>query len=458
VRLATALFSLGLVLWAFADDDLIGGGPGFGWSQGALLLAGLVLAAGCAASLEWNARVLAGVVSTALVLLAAELGLRLFLSPRYYPPFQPDARRLYKLVPGSSREYRRAAINGGGRILYRINSAGFRGEELEGKGDGLRIVVYGDSFIQAEYSIDSNTFAERLERHLSERLGRPVEVVNAGVAGYGPDQILRSMEDELAGLEPDLAIAALYAGNDFGDIVRNKLYRLDHEGRLQENEFTLSPGLGRKLEIARRESILKRIAREAMRAVGNSGGGAIAQGPLARRERLDSFLDQNLREYREYVVEGDNVVRELLSDPYNADVSLTPNSDSARYKIDLMDRLLARMKDTTDELGVPLVLVLIPNPIDVCDSHESGEVDAERYPEYERSALTGILQRIASRRRIPHVDLFGPFRERGAASLYFGGADDHWNDRGQDVGAELVARFLVSKRLLDGESAGSTLP
>jgi len=456
VRAASALLALGLATWAFRGSDWIGGEPGFGWTQAALLLGGGVLGACCFAPLEWNARVLLLAAATALTLFAAELGLRLLLSPRYYPPFRLDARLLYTLVPDARREYQRAAINGADRVLYRINNAGFRGEELAPGHPATRILVYGDSFIQAEYSELRHTFAERLERRVSGPLGKEVEVVNAGVAGYGPDQILRKMEVELEGLRPDLVLVALFAGNDFGDLVRNKLYRLDGDGNLRENSFTISPWLTRKWERSRHESILRKIAREAVRPLRGGEPETLDERASARLSRMESFLEQSRAEYREYVVDGDDVVRELLVDPYNADVSLTPDADSARYKIELMDRLVAAMKQLSDELRIPLALILVPHPIDV-DGHESAAVDRAKFPDYEPSRLTDILARIADRRGIPCLNLFTPFREHGGRTLYFRGADDHWNDLGQDVAAALVAEFVTSNGLL-GASAHRSPP
>ena len=179
--------------------------------------------------------------------------------------------------------------------------------------------------------------------------------------------------------------------------------------------------------------------------------GLVEVGKLTPRERMEFLLEQHVREYEEFVVRGDDVVRDLLWDSYDADVSLTPTSDAARYKIDLMDRLLARMQAVADGVPVPLVLVLIPHPIDVC-GHETAEVDRERYPDYDPRGLTAILEGIATRRGFEYVELFGPFRERGGRELYFKGLDPHWNDLGQDFGAEVVAEFLASSGVLEGIS------
>lgn len=437
VRAATALLAVGLAVLASQARS---------WTQGALVAGALGLGACCFLRLEWNARGLAGFVSIALSLLVAELGLRVVLGPRYYAPFQLDERLLYTLVPGASRVFQRPAASGGERIHYRVNRDGFRGEELATERAGARVVVYGDSFIQGEYTELPRTFAERLEHHLSGT-GLGSEVVNAGVAGYGPDQVLRKMEAELPALRPDLVLVAIFAGNDFGDLVRNKLYRLGADGSLQENSFAIDPELRERFETARSEPILERILRAALRPLGQPW--TPDEDPSARTRRMEAFLAKSEAEYRAYVLEGDDVVRELLSDPYNADVSLTPASDSARYKIALMDAVVAEMKRLSDRLGITLGLILIPHPIDVA-SHESGEVDRARHPAYEPSAATDALARIAERHAVPYLDLFTPFRERGGRALYFRGADDHWNELGQDVAAAAAAEFVAANRLLDG--------
>jgi len=178
-----------------------------------------------------------------------ELVLRHALGSRYCPVIELDDRLLYRLIPGAEGVHTLSPINGSRRIHYAINSRGFRGRELAPSGGSLRVVVYGDSFIHGEFSRTEDTFAERLKVHLARRLGTNVEVVNAGVAGYGPDQELRRMEGDLPSLQPNLVVVAIYAGNDFGDLVRNKLYRLAGDGGLLE-VFAWTRRLGHRLGLA----------------------------------------------------------------------------------------------------------------------------------------------------------------------------------------------------------------
>ena len=57
---------------------------------------------------------------------AHEVGLRVVVGARYRPVNQYDPDRLYRLAPGTVREFRRDPVNGGERIVYRINDDGYR--------------------------------------------------------------------------------------------------------------------------------------------------------------------------------------------------------------------------------------------------------------------------------------------------------------------------------------------
>ena len=451
VRAISIAIGLALVAWALADDALIGGGPGFGATQAVVAAVGAGLLLACVLPLGWNARILALVVSSLFVLAVAEIGVRIVFGPRYWPANQLDDERLYRLVPGAVREFTREPVNGGARIVYRVNRDGYRGEPLEDTPE-RRVVVFGDSFIQAEYTELEQSFTERLEHHLKEASGLGVEVVNAGVAGYGPDQTLKRIEAELERLAPDAIVVGIFSGNDFGDSVRNKLFQLDEDGELVDHDFTLEPALARKMSVARQELLLKRVVRNVVAAfvpsVAGGPGPHASVEAMTPEERVAFFREQHIREYEEFVVQGDPVVRELAWDSYDADVSLTPSHPSSRFKIALMDRILARMKATADAAGIPMLLLPIPHPIDV-GGHDSGAVDRSAFPEYRPRGLIDALEASASRHRIPFVDLYGPYVEQGPEQVYFRGFDDHWNDEGQDLAARIVARRLLADAALE---------
>ena len=185
-------------------------------------------AAGRLRGLAQNLGLLAA--ASLLAVAGAEWLLRTY-APQAGFVYRLDPRCLYTLAPGTRKLYRNSEPNGGRRVLFVVNSDGFRGDALR-RDPGLRVLVYGDSFVEADYTPLPETFTKRLEARLASALARDVEAVNAGVAGYGPDQALRRFEDEAGEAAPrGGGPGGAYAGNDFGDVLRNRLYRLEG-GRL----------------------------------------------------------------------------------------------------------------------------------------------------------------------------------------------------------------------------------
>src|SRR5215475_1034914 len=90
---------------------------------------------------------------------------------------QPDKVLLYKLVPHAKKIFIRNKRNGGQRIFVSINSRGFRGEEFSDSVTKKRIIVYDDSFIEAEFSSNENTFVKRLENDLNRNCHGCTEVI-----------------------------------------------------------------------------------------------------------------------------------------------------------------------------------------------------------------------------------------------------------------------------------------
>ena len=181
-------------------------------------------------------------LSAGATLALAETALRA-LYPTKTSLYELDERRLFRLVPNATRLFVHSPENGGAWVLTRINADGFRGPSLESAECKIRVAVYGDSCIMGEFSPEEETYAAQLELALAEQTGRPVQVVNAGVAAYGPGQSILRMEEEWPTLNPQLVVLALFAHNDFGDLLRNKLFLLDSEGRLQSNPGILDDRL-----------------------------------------------------------------------------------------------------------------------------------------------------------------------------------------------------------------------
>ena len=95
-----------------------------------------------------------------------------------------------------------------------INSAGLRGPEVAPlPPDGLRILFLGDSMVAAFEVESEETYAARIEEELARSLGVPVQVLNAGVRGYGTDQSYLYFRERGYNWEPDAVVLA-YSRND----------------------------------------------------------------------------------------------------------------------------------------------------------------------------------------------------------------------------------------------------
>ncbi|MFQ5585210.1 MAG: SGNH/GDSL hydrolase family protein [Thermodesulfobacteriota bacterium] len=103
-------------------------------------------------------------------------------------------------------------------ILFQINSDGFKGPEIDRSHSRLRVLTIGDSCTFGTY-FDWYSYPRSLEREL-QRMGRGVEVINGGVRGYKPKDILYRIE-EFKALRPEITTIyigwnALYAEVPFG--------------------------------------------------------------------------------------------------------------------------------------------------------------------------------------------------------------------------------------------------
>jgi len=118
-------------------------------------------------------------------------------------------------------------------VWFRINSKGLRADReypYEKPAGTQRIVCLGDSFT-AGYEVElEDCFTRVLERELTAQ-GRAVEVLDAGVSGFGTAEECLYLERELIRYQPDVVVVSFY-GNDLMDNVRSGLFKLDH-GKLE---------------------------------------------------------------------------------------------------------------------------------------------------------------------------------------------------------------------------------
>jgi lysophospholipase L1-like esterase len=355
------------------------------------------------------------------------------LHPQLLHATRPNSRRIQPM-PDSA---------GGARSLIVINSTGYRGPELEESGRP-RVAVYGDSLVMGENVAQADTFVSRL----AGQWEGIAEVVNAGASGYGPGQICLRVEAELESLQPDLIVLVLCATNDLGDLLRNKLFRLE-QGQLVRGHPIVHESVRAKFEEALEAS--SRLA--LLRALDHAQDDGIEEQaaiPGAASGLIPEYLEQAAWEFREGVQKGGEVVYSLLKDVYDADLAVHPQSAMAQYKRELLAAILTRLTQVCEAGGVPLVCVVVPSPVDL-DPDFRIRVDRSLFPNYDPRGLTNACADAARSAGIEVRDLYDLFAANDPSQIFVGAEDIHWNEQGMALAAKDVARWLT------GLEAGAVL-
>src|SRR5262249_25460681 len=109
-----------------------------------------------------------------------------------------------------------------------INSWGMRDREhsLQKAQGTFRILVLGDSFMEALQTPFEESFPKLLEDRLRDSGVQKVEVINAAVSGWGTEDELAYFVRYGKRFQPDLVLVAMTLHNDVSDNLRCRFYTL----------------------------------------------------------------------------------------------------------------------------------------------------------------------------------------------------------------------------------------
>ena len=382
---------------------------------------------------RWLPHTTLAIVSLLIGTLGLEGVAQVWLRSTRSPLHEWHPHVLYAHRPGAQSTFQRLPINGGQTIPIRINSRGFRGPELAVTKTLPRLIVYGDSLIAGEYSTEEATFVGQLQTVLQAQQQRSVTAINAGVVGYGPDQVALKLAAERTELQPDLIVVGLFADNDFGDLLRNKLFRMTTAQQLEQLHSQRAQSCRHPSQARSGEPMLWQLTRQAVRGLQAQQG--------ATPCFMSQWRTQCEAEYTEFITRNDLLVRDLQADHFDADIALAPDAASARYKRQLMTLTLQHLAHAAG--SVPVLAVVIPSPGDLLADYSFYDLRHSATPEYDPRRLSNWMTQAAEQAGIPVVNLYEPFARQGATSLYFQGGDNHWNDAGQALAAQLVAAEIA---------------
>jgi hypothetical protein len=208
-------------------------------------------------------RVAAGVAAVALVLAAVEGVARWVMRRERAARADGDGSRSDPRLGWANESGAQVRVRGSAYdVDVRFNSMGMRGPErssIRAPGVG-RVLLLGDGFAEGYTVPEEQTVRALLERRLADA-GCPVEVWNAGAAGYSLDQELLYFTSEGRRHEPDAVVLFFYSDDLVHNIrgPRGKPYLEMREGAVTERPLPSLPRERlREREIHRRPLLLWR--------------------------------------------------------------------------------------------------------------------------------------------------------------------------------------------------------
>jgi hypothetical protein len=339
-----------------------------------------------------------------------ELGLRLFY-PQPLGVWHHDRSGLAMHWPG-----RATYLPQFGQTVS-FNSRGMRDREHPvQKPEGVfRILVLGDSFMEALQVPYERSFPSLLERELERTTGRRVEIINASVSGWGTDDELQYLT-RYGVQHADLVLVAVTLHNDISDNLRGRFHTMK-DGALVRQPIADATFWQYKL--------------------------VELKGFLATHSHTFQLLSR-ARWSRQMRWEAGQ-----LSAHVAALFRPVPDPHVARG-VELTELLLAQMQRVAAAHGSRMVLVLLPLAVQLSD---------DTFGELARAATgseSGLDMRmpqrlvmgVADRMRVPAIDLLAGFRAGAAENgRLFVERDGHWNEAGHRLAVEIVVREMLARGL-----------
>ncbi len=372
----------------------------------------------------------------------------------------------------------------------RINARGLRDREIgyDNPGGAVRILSLADSFGEALQVDLADTYHKQLEAWLIDSLGRPVEVLNAGVGGWGTDQEAIFYVAEGFRYQPDIVLLAFFIRNDAVNSYR-PLEIARNGGSQQKEFFSLSstgqlilPPVEQDLEGPSEQpgsqdavdAPLKSEQGEALvssASLGNDPGASRrvrGNGPpllaladrLWRLSALYRLLVPYLRDVPPVVqrlgpsgiLGGEAVIRARHpATPIPFFVYQSPPDERFEAAWRLTEAIIVRLRDEVESREAKLVVVIIGAPEQVYPQDWEQTLAAHPAMQsltWDLAAPNRRLNQFLASENIPHLDLLPVFRQAAnqseAPRLHFR-HDQHWTVEGHRLAAEAIHEFLLNE-------------
>ncbi len=284
--------------------------------------------------------------------------------------------------------------------------------------DVFRILVLGDSFVEAAQVDLEESFVKLIEARLNALGQRHYEVINAGVSSYSPAVEYLYLKEQGLALSPDLVLVVLSVNDVYDD------YHYSHAStaRFDDQGFPLAfpprfsnPPLFQIRWWLRRHSDLYFFLSDRM--------------AMLRHSMPNNHIHQ---------INGD------ISKSYLAIFSDNPSKEvEEAWKLSW--HYLLGIQNLSYKTNASMAMVVIPHSMQVSvDEWKEGKLalNYEAPTVITSTMMQDGFQKFADARGIPMLDLLPRLREAAKKELLYLPYDGHWNIQGHKVAAEEITKFL----------------
>jgi hypothetical protein len=264
------------------------------------------------------------------------------------------------------------------------------------------VVIVGDSFVEAAFVPQK----QLLSSQLSERMG--VEVANLGVSGYGPQQELIVLRRHGLALQPEIVLWLFFEGNDLIDLRR-------YDEIMQDWQATIDEYHGfwrRSFTVNALDALIAYLAPEPQ-------------------------IDGAEAERRSCWVAAGQAGKQRMYFAYAGAPLATQDLESLEKAKDI----LSRAQQESAARNAQLVLVFVPTKFRVY--HDLCEFAPDSYgQQWVLNDLPARLETWSGEQGLPFLDLTPALQEAAAQELVYFTDDGHWNDKANDVAAQMLDSFI----------------
>ena len=348
-----------------------------------------------------------------------ELAVR-WLAPQELIVKRPDIWRAVDTLGWVHWPDLNTTINTGDRTIrlitdrdgFRVGAAG----RVEGK---KRILLLGDSFMEAVQVEYEQSLAGLLETRLAARFKEPVAVRNTGVGGWDPPQYLLEARRELERERFDLALVSVYLGND---VVQHSVQHYPPRAPAEVHELHLPRSFSY---------------------------GELIDGVLYP---INDFLEVRSQLYVFCKTRLDVLLRQLgLTAAYFPDDLLRQEAASPRWAVTA--QILSDIKDVARAHGVRTLFVLVPSPAQVDSAEFLRDLKGFRIDPaaVDIAQPDRLLTAAMKAHELDLVDVFPEFQraEQAGARLY-GAVSRHLSPAGHALLEQVLEPLVVARLATPG--------